>query len=184
MLSVEQAHAELNKHLAEDAPKVQHSKVVASLMKHLAKTTGQDAVLWEVVGLCHDLDDAVTKADRRLHGLLAAGWLEGRLPGEALEAIQAHDHRTGLSSNTQLADALKLADALAIADKDVGREIISGIGSDAGSTPARVAASGNRWVSPATGESTARPCEATISRYSDSRLAASSKEIRVRVESS
>lgn len=132
MLSVEQAHAELNKHLAEDAPKVQHSKVVASLMKHLAKTTGQDAVLWEVVGLCHDLDDAVTKADRRLHGLLAAGWLEGRLPGEALEAIQAHDHRTGLSSNTQLADALKLADALAIADKDVGREIISGIGSDAG----------------------------------------------------
>lgn len=132
MLTIEQAHDALYKHLAEDVQKVRHSKVVALLMKHLAEVTGQDAILWEIVGLCHDLDDSMTKTDRHLHGILTAQWLEGRLPCEALDAIRAHDHRSGLSSDTQLANALKLTDALAIADMDAGRDIISRIGSEAG----------------------------------------------------
>lgn len=39
----------------------------------------------------------------------------------ALLAIQSHDHRTGVISETALAVALKLADAVAVGELDVGR---------------------------------------------------------------
>lgn len=56
------------------------------------------------------------------HGVLTAAWLAGRLPGDALAAIQAHDHRTGVRSSTQLAELLRLADGLAVLDEHAGRE--------------------------------------------------------------
>ncbi|MHC1551280.1 hypothetical protein [Phyllobacterium sp. K27] len=90
-------------------------------MKQLANILNEDSVLWEITGICHDLDFDQTKADRRRHGMLAAEWLEQDLPPVALLAIQSHDHRTGVLSDTTLADALKLADALAVGELDIGR---------------------------------------------------------------
>ncbi|WP_269581000.1 HD domain-containing protein [Roseibium sp. Sym1] len=131
MMTTAQAQNELDRHLA-GSRKARHSQIVSHLMKNLAETKRQNAELWEVVGLCHDLDDDVTKSNRQLHGIVTARWLEDRLPEEALEAIKAHDHRTGIQSHTELADALKLADALAIAAEDAGREFIAQIHTDSG----------------------------------------------------
>ncbi|MGE0281949.1 MAG: hypothetical protein AB7P20_15235 [Rhizobiaceae bacterium] len=91
-------------------------------MKELAQLFNADADLWEITGVCHDLDFEVTKHDRSLHGLVAAEWMEGEVPETALDAIRAHDHRTGFTSETMLADALKFADAVAIGELTIGRE--------------------------------------------------------------
>lgn len=131
MLTREQAQGELQRHLA-DQRKITHSRVVAHLMRRLAQGMGQDVELWEIVGLCHDFDDTATKSNRQLHGIMTAQWLADDLPGHALEAIRAHDHRTGITADTAIADALKLADALTIADEDAGREAVSKIGTEQG----------------------------------------------------
>lgn len=131
MITLNQARDELQRHLA-DGPKARHSSVVAHLMRRLAGRRKRNAELWEIVGLCHDIDDKITKNDRSQHGMLAVTWLDKRLPEEALEAIRAYDHRMGVTSVTELAVALKLADALAIADEIVGRDVVLQIGAAAG----------------------------------------------------
>jgi hypothetical protein len=47
--------------------------------------------------------------------------LSGQLPGDALQAIAAHDRRTGIRSDTLIADILNLADALTVIDQRFGR---------------------------------------------------------------
>lgn len=130
-MNLKQADELLNKHLAQSA-KASHSQMVAYLMGELAQPLRQDGELWEIIGLVHDLDENVTKNDRSRHGMVTAEWLDGQLSQEALEAIKAHDHRTGVKAETKVADALKLADALAIADEDAGRAHMVEIGSRIG----------------------------------------------------
>lgn len=86
------------------------------VMKHLAQVLDEDIALWEIVGICHDLDFGVTQEDRSRHGILSAHWLGNDLPPQALLGIRSHDHRMGVSSETPSADALKLADTLAVAE--------------------------------------------------------------------
>lgn len=105
-----------------DTPRARHSIFVGHVMRRLAAATGHDAGLWYVTGLVHDLDYFETAEDRSRHGMLAAEWLSGELPEPALEAIRAHDHRTGVSAFTPLAHALRLADALAIVMDSVGND--------------------------------------------------------------
>jgi predicted hydrolase (HD superfamily) len=100
----------VHKHLA-DTPSAAHS--IAYLMRELASIFNANADIWEMTGLCHDLDFFVTSGDSRQHGLVTIRWLAGQLPDDALQAIAAHDHRTGIQSDTIIADMLNLADALA-----------------------------------------------------------------------
>jgi predicted hydrolase (HD superfamily) len=104
--------------------RAEHSVFVGHIMRLLATRLGTDITSWEAVGLCHDLDFFDTTEDRRQHGILATSWLANDLPPEALDAIRAHDHRTGIKTDTPIAGALKLADALAIAVETAGREAI------------------------------------------------------------
>jgi hypothetical protein len=120
MITIDNAKRLLARHLG-DGIRARHSIFVGYLMKQLADLLNEDSVLWEITGICHDLDFDRTKTDRRRHGMLAAEWLEHDLPSVALLAIQSHDHRTGVLSDTALADALKLADALAVGELDIGR---------------------------------------------------------------
>jgi hypothetical protein len=105
-----------------------HSTFVAELMAQLARQFGADAELWWLVGLCHDLDILEIGGDWSKHGIAAADMLAGRLPEDALDAIRAHDHRTGMESHTQMADMLKLADAIAALDQQVGRASMAELG--------------------------------------------------------
>ena len=104
------------------SPRAAHSRFVGLVMRQLATERGADAELWQVVGLVHDLDYFAVDGDWSRHGVLTAAWLAGRLPGDALAAIQAHDHRAGVRSDTQLAELLRLADGLAVLDETAGRE--------------------------------------------------------------
>jgi len=123
MLSTEEADKLMLTRLGEGF-RARHSVFVGFFMAHLATLLGEDHVLWEVTGLCHDLDFEATADDRSRHGLLAAEWLGDALPDVALLAIQSHDHRTGVVSETTLARALKLADAVAVGELEVGRDAL------------------------------------------------------------
>jgi hypothetical protein len=94
-------------------------------MRRFAVLLGGDADLWEIVGLCHDLDFLVTSGDWSRHGLLTVEWLGDRIPADAQAAIASHDHRIGVQSDTLLADMLKLADALAVIDQRAGRGVLA-----------------------------------------------------------
>lgn len=109
---LQDAHDLVRAHLG-DSHRARHSVFVGFAMRRLAQQLGSDEVLWEVVGLCHDLDINATRTAPTNHGLVPAKWLRGKLPPDALVAIEAHDHRTGVTSETLVADCLKLADALA-----------------------------------------------------------------------
>lgn len=122
MLSRAQALKLVDVHLAGSAV-ADHSIFVGDLMALLADLVRQDALLWQVTGYCHDLDILVTADTPSLHGPTAAQWLQGRLPPDALAAIAAHDHRSGIVAETALADGLKLADALAVFDLGVSRGV-------------------------------------------------------------
>jgi hypothetical protein len=122
MLSVAEANA-LVVQLLGDTPRAAHTRVVGHLMGKLAVHLSEDASLWEVVGLCHDLDYLETAADRTQHGVLAAQWLGDLIPASARQAIAGHDHRTGVKTDTLLADMLKAADAAAVIDHRLGRQV-------------------------------------------------------------
>lgn len=124
MLSPVEANALVSRHLG-DTPRATHTRVVAHVMGGLAGYFSAPAELWEVVGLCHDLDYFETAEDRTQHGLLTARWLGDRLPEAARQAIAAHDHRTGVQASTLLADMLRVADAAAVIDQRLGRQIWS-----------------------------------------------------------
>ena len=122
MLSIGDARRLIDTHLGA-TPRAAHSVLVGKLMRGLALARGVEPALWEVTGLCHDLDFEAVNGDWSQHGLVAAAWLEDDLPVEALDAIRAHDHRTGLTSDTLVAHGLKLADALAVANDQVGEHL-------------------------------------------------------------
>lgn len=121
MLSRSEAAAELERHLGQ-SPRARHSRCVAVILEALARTLGEDADLWAATGLLHDIDFEQTGTRPERHGLLAAEWLAGRLPDHALDAIRAHDHRTGVTATSSLVAALKLADALAVILESVGAD--------------------------------------------------------------
>ena len=120
MLSAVDADRLIKQHLG-DTPRADHSRFVAYIMKRLAEHFSAPAELWEVVGLCHDLDFIAVAGDWSRHGLLTVEWLGDSIPAEAQNAIAAHDHRTGVQADTLLADMLKTADAIAIIDERLGR---------------------------------------------------------------
>jgi hypothetical protein len=119
-LNIAEAYLLVDQHLG-DIPRAAHSRFVAHLMRQLAATFAADADLWEIVGLCHDLDFLQTSGDRSQHGLLTIRWLGDRIPVDAKNAIAAHDHRTGVQADTLLADMLKVADVIAVFDTKLGR---------------------------------------------------------------
>jgi len=120
-LSLDEAERLVDERLGA-VPRAAHSRFVGLLMAQLALELGDDAGLWRVVGLVHDLDYFAVDGDWSRHGVLTATWLAGRLPPQALEAIAAHDHRSGVNSRSGMAQMLKLADAMAVLDQHGGRE--------------------------------------------------------------
>lgn len=108
------------------APRAEHSRLVARIMRAYACRAGRDADPWQSVGLLHDLDYRDTLHRRGDHGLVAAKRLRELLPQEALTAIAAHDHRTAVSSDSELSQALRSADASASLCECLGEQQIHG----------------------------------------------------------
>lgn len=104
--------------LIKGSTKRDHAILVSKIMRRLAKELHEDSILWELVGLLHDLDYDIVNGDMTRHGITATGILEGRLPEGCLYAIKAHDQRTGFVPRNLLDRSLVAADAVAILIED------------------------------------------------------------------
>jgi putative nucleotidyltransferase with HDIG domain len=111
MLSKTDAVKLLRKHLKSSEAR-KHSLAVAELMARFAGRLKMNSEEWELCGLLHDLDHEEVRGDMSKHGLATAELLEGRLPRDCLQAIRAHDHRTGVVPRSIIDKALVASDAM------------------------------------------------------------------------
>jgi len=86
-----------------------HMLAVGAIMNKMAERFGEDAEVWKLTGLLHDID--YKKSNMNEHGLISAKMLEGKLPEDALHAIKAHNERTGVKAESLMDKALIAADA-------------------------------------------------------------------------
>jgi putative nucleotidyltransferase with HDIG domain len=99
--------------LVRSTSKYAHALMVSCMMKTLAKALNEDEEEWMLVGLLHDLDYDRVKNDMKMHGVVAAEMLKGKLPRKCLYAIKAHDYRSGFKPESKLDKALIATDSLA-----------------------------------------------------------------------
>jgi len=114
MISIEEALELMEREIETDALR-KHLLAVSAIMGALAnklEIKGEDKEKWILVGLLHDLDYERTKDNFEMHGLITAEMLNGKLPDECLDAIKAHNSRTGFEPNSVMAKALIAADAV------------------------------------------------------------------------
>lgn len=114
MISFEEARAILEEEIETDALR-KHMLAVAAIMEALAARLAcadEDKEKWSIVGLLHDLDYERTCDNFEQHGLVTADLLRGKLPEDCLDAIRAHNERTGCKPTSAMATALIAADAV------------------------------------------------------------------------
>jgi len=112
---------------------VRHLISVEGIMRRLGSHFGEDADLWALAGLFHDLDQDQTHDDLDRHAYLAAEWLrEAGADERVVNAALAHAHpeyRTDLMSRSVVhADAvagLLVACALVRPEKANGMKVSS-----------------------------------------------------------
>ena len=91
---------------------VNHMIAVSAIMKKMAEHVNEDPILWELVGMLHDIDYEKTSNDFSQHGLISADMVKDLLPEEGLNAIRAHNEKTGYTPSSLLDISLYSADAL------------------------------------------------------------------------
>lgn len=112
MISREQA-LELVKTHSIDPHLVPHALETEAVMRALAIRLGQDADIWSLTGLLHDLDYSATKNTPEQHGLKSCEMLAGELPDEALQAIRAHNGEcTGTMPSCEFDYALRCGETV------------------------------------------------------------------------
>ena len=94
-----------------------HCYAVADSMKHFAQLRGEDADLWEAVGLLHDMDyERHPNLERSLtegHPFVGVAWLRANgWSDEACRAILSHADYSGVSRETHLEKTLYAVDEL------------------------------------------------------------------------
>ncbi|GFM37450.1 HDIG domain-containing metalloprotein [Desulfovibrio psychrotolerans] len=92
---------------------VHHALASEAVMRHLAQSFGEDADLWGLTGLLHDIDFPYTKDSPERHGIMAAELLPDTLPAAMLQAIRAHNSEyTGHEPSSRLDHALRCAESV------------------------------------------------------------------------
>ena len=94
-----------------------HCYAVADSMKHFAKLRGEDADLWEAVGLLHDMDyerhPNLERSATEGHPFVGVAWLrENGWSEEVCRAILSHAEYSGVSRETTLEKTLYAVDEL------------------------------------------------------------------------
>jgi putative nucleotidyltransferase with HDIG domain len=92
---------------------IKHSLAVEVILQEMAQKLGEDAQLWGITGLLHDLDYDFTKNEPEKHSLITVKVLSDLLPMEAINAIKAHNYQyTAQIPQTYLDKSLIAADAV------------------------------------------------------------------------
>jgi len=113
MLSREEAWTLLQEHVKGENLR-KHCLATEAVLRALARRLGQDAELWGLVGLVHDLDfettaDAPAEHTNRAVSVLA----EKGLPPDALQAIREHNAEAlGIPRESQLGIALACGETI------------------------------------------------------------------------
>jgi putative nucleotidyltransferase with HDIG domain len=94
-----------------------HCYAVADSMKHFAHLRGEDADLWEAVGLLHDMDyerhPNLERSASEGHPFVGVAWLrENGWSEEVCRAILSHADYSGVSRETPLEKTLCAVDEL------------------------------------------------------------------------
>jgi putative nucleotidyltransferase with HDIG domain len=94
-----------------------HCYAVADSMKHFAQSRGEDADLWEAVGLLHDMDyerhPNLERSATEGHPFVGVAWLrEHGWNEEVCRAILSHADYSGVSPETPLEKTLYAVDEL------------------------------------------------------------------------
>jgi len=94
-----------------------HCYAVADSMKHFAQLRGEDADVWEAVGLLHDMDyeryPNLARSATEGHPFVGVGWLrENGWSEEVCRAILSHADYSGVSRETPLEKTLYAVDEL------------------------------------------------------------------------
>jgi len=94
-----------------------HCYAVADSMKHFAQLRGEDADLWEAVGLLHDMDyerhPNLERSATEGHPFVGVAWLrENGWSEEVCRAILSHADYSGVSRETHLEKTLYAVDEL------------------------------------------------------------------------
>jgi putative nucleotidyltransferase with HDIG domain len=94
-----------------------HCYAVADSMKHLAQMRGEDADLWEAVGLLHDMDyerhPNLERSPTEGHPFVGVAWLRANgWSDEICHAILSHADYSGVSRETPLEKTLYAVDEL------------------------------------------------------------------------
>ena len=94
-----------------------HCYAVADSMKHFAQLRGEDADLWEAVGLLHDMDYErhanLERSPTEGHPFVGVSWLrENGWSEEICRAILSHADYANVSRETSLEKALYAVDEL------------------------------------------------------------------------
>jgi putative nucleotidyltransferase with HDIG domain len=92
---------------------IQHALASEAVLRALAGHLDEDAELWGLTGLLHDLDYPLTQNEPQRHGRLGANMLTGLLPDAALTAILAHNAgHTGAAPESPLDFALRCGETV------------------------------------------------------------------------
>lgn len=94
-----------------------HCYAVADSMKHFAQLRGEDADLWEAVGLLHDMDyerhPNLERSATEGHPFVGVAWLrDNGWSEEVCHAILSHADYSGVSPETALERTLRAVDEL------------------------------------------------------------------------
>src|ERR1700719_3195375 len=94
-----------------------HCYAVADSMKHFAHVRGEDADLWEAVGLLHDMDyerhPNLERSSTEGHPFVGVAWLrQNGWSAEVCRAILSHADYSGVSPETPLEKTLRAVDEL------------------------------------------------------------------------
>ena len=94
-----------------------HCYAVADSMKHFAQLRGEDADVWEAVGLLHDMDyeghPNLERSPTEGHPFVGVAWLRANgWSDEVCRAILSHADYSGVSRETHLEKTLYAVDEL------------------------------------------------------------------------
>ena len=103
---------ELVKEHVKNENLVNHMVAVGAIMKGLAEKFGEDPVLWEAVGILHDVDYETFGENFSKHGAKSAEMVKDILPEEGVKAILSHNELTGNRAETRFDLSLLAADAI------------------------------------------------------------------------
>ena len=111
MITREESLALIREHVKNENL-VNHMIAVGAIMKGLAERFGEDPVLWEAVGILHDIDYETFGDDFSMHGVKSAEMVKDLLPEEGIKAILSHNELTGNKVETKFDISLLAADAI------------------------------------------------------------------------